>query len=79
MAPFSVNLHFSGYLRSLSLLLQGPTLNIIKAHENINLVKTELKQIRENYEVEFKDVWNRYGRKCRNRIDNATDMWKTDT
>ena len=53
MAPFSVNLHFSGYLRSLSLLLQGPTLNIIKAHEKINLVKTELKQIRENYEVEF--------------------------
>jgi len=45
MVPFCVNLHFSGYLRSLSLLLQGPTLNIIKAHEKINLVKTELKQI----------------------------------
>ena len=59
MAPFSVNLHFSGYLRSLSLLLQGPTLNIIKAHEKINLVKAELKQIRENYEVEFKDVWKK--------------------
>jgi hypothetical protein len=40
MVPFCVNLHFSGYLRSLSLLLQGPTLNIIKAHEQINLVKT---------------------------------------
>ena len=59
MVPFCVNLHFSGYLRSLSLLLQGPTLNIIKAHEQINLVKTELKQIRENYEVEFKDVWKK--------------------
>jgi len=43
----------------LSLLLQGPALNIIKVHEKINLVKTELKQIRENYEVEFKDVWEK--------------------
>ena len=59
MVPFCVNLHFFGYLRSLSLLLHGPTLNIIKAHEQINLVKTELKQIRENYEVEFKDVWKK--------------------
>ena len=35
------------------------TVKIIKAHEKINLVKTELKQIRENYEVECKDVWKK--------------------
>lgn len=52
------NLHFSGYL-SLSKLIQGATKDILFAFQKITVVKSELKDIRQKCEEEFKDVWTK--------------------
>ncbi|XP_071835292.1 52 kDa repressor of the inhibitor of the protein kinase-like [Apostichopus japonicus] len=57
IVAFKVNLHFSGYLKSLSLLLQGPTQDIITAHEKVKLVLDEFKDVRATSEDKFREVW----------------------
>ncbi|XP_062592729.1 52 kDa repressor of the inhibitor of the protein kinase-like [Saccostrea cucullata] len=53
-----VYLKFSGYLKSLSGLLQGPTQDIISAFQKVNIVIQELEQIRRDSDHSFNEVWD---------------------
>ncbi|CAG2241984.1 unnamed protein product [Mytilus edulis] len=57
IVAINVYLHFSGYLRTLSVLLQGPTEDILSAFQKVSVVTNELKSIRESCDEAFCDVW----------------------
>ena len=62
IAAFQTNLHFSGYTKALSCLLQGSTQDILTAYKEVETVKDVFKGIREDSEKEFEDV---YGSMCK--------------
>jgi ribosomal protein S8 len=53
-----VYLKFSGYLKSLSQLLQGPAKDVMIAYEKVNVVIDELESIRKNSDETFIEIWN---------------------
>lgn len=57
IVAINVYLHFSGYLRTLSVLLQGPTEDILSAFQKVSVVTNELKSIRESCDEAFCYVW----------------------
>lgn len=58
IAAFQTALFFTGYLKALSLLLQGSSLDVIVAYEEVDLVKGTLKEIRDDVEKEFDSVFD---------------------
>lgn len=53
-----VYLKFSGYFKSLSGLLQGPTQDIISAYQKVNIVIRKLDLIRRDSDHSFNEVWD---------------------
>jgi hypothetical protein len=56
LCAFACNRYLFGYTKSLSLLLQGSHQDVVTAYEEIGIVVSELKEIRENAEAEFKQT-----------------------
>lgn len=57
IAAFKVNLHMFGYTKPLSCLLQGSTIDVISAYQEIYTVKTILKGIRADPTKEFQSIF----------------------
>ncbi|XP_035660282.1 52 kDa repressor of the inhibitor of the protein kinase-like [Branchiostoma floridae] len=57
LCAFECALYIFGYTKSLSTLLQGSTMDIIKAYEQVDLVRKELRSIRERADEEFHQVY----------------------
>ena len=50
------NLSFAGYLKSLSTMLQGSYSDILSAHQQVELVKSKVEDIRNDLDNEFPKV-----------------------
>jgi hypothetical protein len=74
IAAFQTNLYFSGFLKSLSVLLQGSSLDLVTAYEEIDTIKAEFKSIRENAETEFKAVFQEMVRMRASVTDEAINI-----
>ena len=48
---------FNGFTRSLSVMLQGTSMDVIKAYEQINLIVEELQTVRANADKEFYELY----------------------
>ena len=58
IAAFKVNHHMFGYTKPLSILLQGSTMDVITAYNDIHTVKKILLDMRKDPEMEFKPVFD---------------------
>ncbi|XP_035989381.1 zinc finger MYM-type protein 1-like isoform X2 [Fundulus heteroclitus] len=57
IAALQCNRYFFGFTKSLSILLQGSSRDILTAYEEVKLVKDTLRDIRCEAEAEFKEVY----------------------
>ena len=60
--------YFSGFVRGLSLLLQGPSQDVITAYNGVSLVVEELKSTRKSSETAFQDIRTKASAMA-NRVD----------
>ena len=58
IAAFRVNYHMFGYTKGLSSLLQGSTMDVLTAYNEIHLVKKIFITMRKNAEKEFKPIFD---------------------
>ena len=57
LVALACNMYVFGYTKSLSMLLQGESQDIITGYEEVRLVCDELKSVREESEQEFRQVF----------------------
>lgn len=57
IAAFQVNLHIFRYTKPLSVLLQGSTMDLLSAYEDIKTVKTIIADLRKKPEKEFRPIF----------------------
>lgn len=57
MAAFQTFRHFSGYLKSMSVLLVGSVDDIISAYDKVNILRVHFVHIKENMDEEFEQVF----------------------
>ena len=58
IAAFQCAIFLFGFTKALSILLQGSTMDVVTAYQEINLIKEEFQSIRDNADKEFGPIYN---------------------